>query len=97
MSIVKIKNKYQVVIPEHVRADVGVQVGDTFEVKAERGKIVFTPKSLIVVDREIALGLEDVRKGRTYGPFKTADEMISSMQSQLKKRKTGTPKTKRLR
>jgi AbrB family looped-hinge helix DNA binding protein len=97
MSLVTVKNKYQVVIPERVRADIGVHVGDTFDVKAERGKITFTPKSVVILDRELALGLEDARKGRTYGPFNTAEEMIVSMQAQLKKRKAGTHKTKRLR
>ena len=54
------------------------------EAKVEKGKITFTPKSLI--DREIAEGLEDIRKGRTYGPFDTAAEMIAHMKGQLKKR-----------
>ena len=92
MSIVRVKNKYQVVIPEHVRADIGVEVGDTFDVKAERGKITFTPKAVVLLDREIALGLEDARKGRTYGPFNSADEVIASMQKELKKRKGGAYK-----
>jgi hypothetical protein len=30
-----------------------------------------------VIDREIAKGLEDVRKGRTHGPFQSADEAIA--------------------
>ena len=55
MSIIRVKNKYQVVIPERIRADIGgIEVGDTFEVKAERGKITLTPKSVVVLDREIA-------------------------------------------
>ena len=70
MSIVRVKNKYQVVIPERVRALVGVHVGDTFDVKAERGKIVFTPKSLVVMDRELALGLEDVRIRARRSPIR---------------------------
>jgi len=76
MSIVIVKNKYQVVIPQGVREQIGVAVGDILEAKVERGRIVLTPKSL--VDRAIAEGLEDVRKGRVRGPFHTADEMIGS-------------------
>ena len=84
MSIVTVKNKYQVVIPLRVREQIGVAVGDILEAKVERGKITLTPKS--VVDRTIAEGLEDVRKGRVRGPFKTVDEMIDSLKG--RKRRT---------
>ena len=77
MSIVTVKNKYQVVIPRAVRERIGVAVGDILEAKVERGRITLTPKSL--VDRAIAEGLEDVRKGRVRGPFGTVDEMIDSL------------------
>jgi AbrB family looped-hinge helix DNA binding protein len=77
MSIVTVKKKYQVVIPQGVREQIGVAVGDILEAKVERGRITLTPKSL--VDRAIAEGLEDVRKGRVRGPFKTVGEMIDSL------------------
>jgi bifunctional DNA-binding transcriptional regulator/antitoxin component of YhaV-PrlF toxin-antitoxin module len=67
MAIVTVKNKYQVVIPQSVRDKVAVNVGDLFEAAVEKGKITFTPKSL--VDRRIAEGLEDIKKGREYGPY----------------------------
>lgn len=77
MSIVTVKNKYQVVIPQELRRQVRVNVGDLLDAKVERGKITLTPKSL--VDREIAEGLEDVQKGRTYGPYRSAKEMIRAL------------------
>jgi hypothetical protein len=40
---------------------------------------------LSALDREIAAGLEDIRKGRCYGPFETAEEMISFLHQQAKK------------
>lgn len=84
MSIVTVKNKFQVVIPQGVREQIGVAVGDLLEAKVERGKITLTPKS--VVDRAIAEGLEDVRKGRVRGPFGTVDELIDSLKG--RKRRT---------
>lgn len=39
-------------------------------------KIVFTPKCL--VDRHIAEGLEDVKKGRTHGPYASAGEAVEA-------------------
>jgi AbrB family looped-hinge helix DNA binding protein len=83
MSIVTVKNKYQVVIPQSVRDQVAVKVGDLFEAAVERGKITLTPKSL--VDRAIAEGLEDVRKGRVYGPFDTHKAMVAFLHDAVKK------------
>src|ERR1700682_5588852 len=69
MDIVTVKNKFQIVIPQHVREQVRVEIGDILEAGVENGKITFTPKSL--VDRHLAEGLEDARKGRTHGPYAT--------------------------
>lgn len=93
MSIVRIKNKYQVVIPERVRKEIGVEVGDLFEAKVERGKITLTPKSL--VDREIAEGLADLRKGRTYGPYSSAGEMVEALHGLSKKGSKAAAKKQR--
>ena len=83
MSIVTVKNKYQIVIPQRVREQIGVAVGDLLEAKVERGKITLTPKSL--VDRAMVEGLEDVRKGRVRGPFNTVDEMIDSLKGRKRR------------
>ena len=83
MAIVTVKNKYQVVIPQRVRELVGVQVGDLLEAEVDRGKIVFTPKS--IVDRAIAEGLDDIRKGRVYGPFTSAGEMLAALKGKGRK------------
>ncbi|KKR31218.1 MAG: Transcriptional regulator, AbrB family [Parcubacteria group bacterium GW2011_GWF2_39_8b] len=84
MSIVTIKNKYQIVIPQSVRKQVGVVVGDFLEATVEKGKIVFQPKSL--VDRGIAQSLKEFKQGHSFGPFATANEVIASLKGQLKKR-----------
>ena len=41
-----------------------------------------------IIDARLAESEEDLKKGRTFGPFNTADEMIASMKRQLKKRAT---------
>jgi AbrB family looped-hinge helix DNA binding protein len=84
MSLVKVKTKGQVTIPTALRRRAGLNVGDLLEAKVERGKITLTPQSL--VDRRIQEGLEDIRNGRTYGPFDSADEMIKSLQGNIKAR-----------
>ena len=82
MDIVTVKNKFQIVIPQHVRELAHIAIGDLLEAGVEDGKIVFTPKSL--VDRHIAEGLEDARQGRTHGPYETAGAAISALDGRAK-------------
>ncbi|MBI3231923.1 MAG: AbrB/MazE/SpoVT family DNA-binding domain-containing protein [Candidatus Doudnabacteria bacterium] len=42
-----VKNKHQAVIPPNLLKQVGINVGDILEAKAEGRKIVFTPKQKI--------------------------------------------------
>ncbi len=83
MPLVKVKEKYQVTLPASVRQKAGLAVGDLLEATVEGKKITLTPKS--VVDRELALALEDVKKGRIYGPFRSAKEMIRSLHQEAKR------------
>ena len=83
MPLVKVKEKYQVTLPASVRRKAGLAVGDLLEADVEGKKITLTPKS--VVDRELALALENVRKGRVYGPFSSAKEVIQSLRREAKK------------
>jgi len=90
MDIVTVKNKFQIVIPQHVRELAHIKIGDLLEAGVEDGKITFTPKSL--VDRHIAEGLEDARKGRTHGPYASADDAVAALEARArhhaKKRRT---------
>jgi bifunctional DNA-binding transcriptional regulator/antitoxin component of YhaV-PrlF toxin-antitoxin module len=83
MSIVTVKNKYQVVIPQHVRDVIGVSVGDLFEAKAEKGRIVFEPKS--IVDRGIARSIAEFKAGDAEGPFATHKEFLAALHKRTKK------------
>lgn len=78
MEIVTVKNKFQIVIPQHIREQVHVEVGDILEANVEDGKITFIPKSL--VDRHLAEGLEDIKKGRTHGPYDSAAAAIEALE-----------------
>jgi AbrB family looped-hinge helix DNA binding protein len=77
MALVTVKNKYQVVIPQRVREQVGVAIGDVLEAKARNGKIIFEPKS--IVDRGIAESIAEFKAGRAKGPFRTHKEFIASL------------------
>ena len=84
MDIVAVKNKFQIVIPQHIREQVHVEIGDLLEATVEDGKITFTPKSLI--DRHLAEGLEDARHGRTHGPYTSARDAIKALETRAMRR-----------
>jgi len=84
-----VKTKYQVTLPDALRRQLPVGVGDLLEAKVEKGKITLTPKS--VVDRDIAEGLEDFRQGRFIGPFKSAKEGIRALRRAARAAKCSTP------
>ncbi len=77
MSLVKVKEKYQVTLPASVRRKAGVAVGDLLEARVQGKKITLTPKR--VIDRELALALEDFRRGRSIGPFRTAKAAVRAL------------------
>ncbi len=51
MTIVTVKTKYQVVIPQTVRKQLGINRGDRLEAKVERGKLTYNRKA--VIDRRV--------------------------------------------
>ena len=90
MDIVTVKTKFQIVIPRHIREQVNIEIGDVLEAGVQGGKITFTPKSL--VDRHLAEGLEDIRKGRTHGPYATAEAAIKALDARAKRLVKKTPR-----
>jgi AbrB family looped-hinge helix DNA binding protein len=47
MAMVTVKSRYQVVIPQAIREELGIGCGDVLEAKVERGRITYTPKTVI--------------------------------------------------
>jgi len=93
MSIVKIKAKSQVTLPNTLLKQVGLKVGDFLEAKEVKGNIILTPQSFI--DLRLAKSLEDVKAGRTHGPFATADEAIKFLTKSAKAAKKAKKTSKR--
>jgi len=52
MGVVAVKNKFQIVIPQSIRRQIRIEIGDLLEAGVEAGRITLTPKSL--VDRHLA-------------------------------------------
>lgn len=107
MSVIKLKPKSQVTIPDGMRRELGVEVGDLLEARVQKGSIVLkphmvadrdghTPRQRRRIDAELAKSKAEYKEGKSYGPFQTADEMIAHMKGQLKKR-AAAKKAKRSR
>jgi AbrB family looped-hinge helix DNA binding protein len=103
--IVTVKNKSPLVVPPAVRRQAGLRSGDELEFRVS-GRVItirpkvpqatvdeYTPAQRRVIDRGVAKGLEDIRSGRTHGPFTTADAAIAHLQSLARSRKKAARKS----
>ena len=90
-------------VPPAVRRRAGFKGGDELEFKVSAGVITILPKAPAadqeytaaqrrVIDHGIAKGLEDIRQGRTHGPFATADEAIAYLKTYARQRKKAAPR-----
>ena len=93
MPIVKVKEKFQVTVPVHIRAQLSLKVGDFLEARVKNGHLELSPKTLI--DREIALGEADMKAGRYLGPFATVKEGVRALKRFEKSQKAGVRSTPR--
>ncbi len=75
----------QVAIPKKLHDELGLATGDYIEFERKGNQLVLTPKEFI--EKHLAEGLEDLRKGRVYGPFASVKDMLTSLHSVEKPRK----------
>ena len=93
---VTVKNKTPLVVPPAVRRRAGLKSGQQLEFRVSSGVITilpkpteddeYTPEQRRVIDGRLAEGLADIKAGRTFGPFDSADEMIAHMEARATKR-----------
>ena len=86
MPVVKIGVSRQVTIPKKIHDELGLTPGDYLEVELREGRVVFTPKAF--VDKRIEEGLKDIEQGRVHGPFASAEDLVHSLRSSKKDRKS---------
>ncbi|MCG6553846.1 MAG: AbrB/MazE/SpoVT family DNA-binding domain-containing protein [Candidatus Magnetominusculus sp. LBB02] len=79
MSLVKVKNKFQVTIPNDIRRQAHIKEGDILEVIFKDKAIVFKPKVASDVEASIAEGLKDYEEGRVFGPFESVEEFKAAL------------------
>ncbi len=76
MSLVRVKQKYQVTIPQKFRREARLEVGDILDVIVRKNTIVLTPKTVVdrSVEDAIGEGLGDLRAGRVTPSFSNVRE-----------------------
>ncbi len=99
-----VNNKTGLVVPPSVRRLAGLKNGDEVEFRVSGGVIniipkhpsgddEYTPAERRVIDRALAKGLDDIKRGRLQGPFASQEEFIASLHREA--RKLEAKKTKR--
>jgi bifunctional DNA-binding transcriptional regulator/antitoxin component of YhaV-PrlF toxin-antitoxin module len=95
MTITVKDNKTPIVVPPAVRRKAGFKRGQEIEFKASGGVIAivsklpnaddeYTPAQRRAIDARLAKADEDVKAGRVYGPFDSAEEMAASIEANIK-------------
>lgn len=94
---VTVRNKTDLLVPRSVRRKAGIKSGDELEFKVSDGIIniipklpsaddEYTPAQRRIIDARLAKSDEDIKQGRVYGPFNTAEEMAASIEANIKLR-----------
>jgi bifunctional DNA-binding transcriptional regulator/antitoxin component of YhaV-PrlF toxin-antitoxin module len=81
-TLVKVQNKGQVTIPSRLRQQAGIADGE------------YTPAQRRSINARLAKAGKEIKSGRTFGPFDNADDMIASIERELKKRAAARKKAK---
>ncbi len=93
MPVVRVIRHGQVTLPKEFRDALGVKEGDILEAEMKENQVVLKPKTLIdkIPESEFELSeqgkakvreaLEDYKKGRIDGPFRSVKEMKKSLSS----------------
>ena len=98
---VTVKNRTPLVVPTAVRRQAGLKTGDKLEFRVSGGVITILPKHTDdketpaqreVIDRAIAEGLDDIKRGRLQGPFSSHKEFISSLHQEARTLSAKKPK-----
>lgn len=85
MSLVKVKSKYQIVIPDEVRKKLHVEIGDTLEIEEKDGVLVAKP--VVVIDKSQAYfwteewqrGEKEAEEAKRKGKFKEFDKAAEAI------------------
>jgi bifunctional DNA-binding transcriptional regulator/antitoxin component of YhaV-PrlF toxin-antitoxin module len=89
-----VKPATDLVVPRSVRRRAGIKAGDRLEFKVSGGVInivpklpsaddEYTPEQRRIVNARLAESKDDLKKGRTFGPFETHEAMIAFLHGRV--------------
>jgi len=88
-TLVQVRQKAQITLPQKIRRVLGIQEGDYLEAKLENNRLVLRPK--IILDelpfvelsprgeRMLKEALSDVKKGVNLNVYNNVDDLIESL------------------
>ena len=89
MSLIKVKNNFQITIPHILRKKLNLAVGDYMEIENQDGDIIFKPVKVIHPDTEYFYTKEwqkgeaqadaDIVKGDVIGPFDNIKDSVKAL------------------
>ena len=84
-QVTKVGPKYQVTIPKQVREELGLKVGDLVQARVGKDHTIIMERKRLVdydpeLERDLAQAEADIKAGRVYGPFDTAQETMAALQ-----------------
>jgi len=91
-------------LPDEVRQQAGIKIGDMLEFKVSGGVVTvlpklpsaddeYTPEQRRIIDAQLAEGLADIKAGRVSRAFETHEEFIADLPKEAKR--LNAKKTKR--
>lgn len=101
-----VKSAADLVVPRSVRRRAGIRTGDRLEFKVSGGVIniipklpsaddEYTPEQRRIVNARLAESKDDLKRGRTFGPFETHEAMIAFLHDQVKEARGRNKNAKR--
>jgi AbrB family looped-hinge helix DNA binding protein len=92
MPLVRVKQKFQVTIPDDVRKQAGLEVGDFLEASTKGNVITLKPKTIVdrhpEIDARLREALKDIKEGRVSPAFSSAKAATQYLHRQAKKLNT---------
>lgn len=75
--LLKIKQRYQVTIPNIIRKKIGLEIGDLLETRIKKSQILLTRKR--ATDEGLKKSLREAGEGKLIGPFRNAKALINAL------------------
>ncbi|MDO9514975.1 MAG: AbrB/MazE/SpoVT family DNA-binding domain-containing protein [Syntrophales bacterium] len=91
MPLIKVKQNYQITLPNSLRKDLNVSVGDYMEIDRQDGGLVLRPVKVVHPDQAYFYTKEwqkgeaeadkDIAKGNVLGPFDNLTDGLAAVKS----------------